>query len=185
MTTGRALADLRDAAVDLSRKSGIAILPEEVSSVYLNDFGLGEFEETGLAVLRFVDTQLVSVKLMLLLPGQTCPEHRHRPVEGYPGKEETFRCQWGECYLHLPGPPTPDPKAVPPARRRDHYTVWHEIGLRPGDQYTSPSDTLHWFQGGPEGAAVWSFCSRVVVGADEFTDPQIRAALASRYQEAR
>jgi len=185
MTTDRAMADLGGVAVDLLRKSGIAIRSEEVSSVYLKDFGLGEFEETGITVLQFVDTRLVNVKLMILLPGQTCPEHRHRPVEDYPGKEETFRCQWGECYLHVPGPPTPYPKAVPPASRQDHYTVWHEIGLRPGDQYAAPSDTLHWFQAGPEGAVVWSFCSRVVVGADKFTDPQVRSALVFHYANAR
>ncbi len=156
-------------------QSGIRFRPEEFDGIYLEHFGLAEFEETGLAVVELVGTDLVSVKVMVLLPRQTCPEHRHRPVGAYPGKEETFRCQWGTCYLYLPGPPTAGPKAVPPARRRSHYTIRNEVELRPGDQYTSPSDTLHWFQAGPEGAVVWSFCSRVAVGADEFTDPAIQA----------
>lgn len=160
-------------AREMLLETGIPLRPEELESVYLEDFALGEFEETGLAILQLLDTTLVNVKLMVLLPGQTCPEHRHRPVADYPGKEETFRCQWGECYLYIAGPSTPYPNAAPPARRKQHYSLQHEIQLEPGDQYTSLSDTPHWFQAGPQGAVVWSFCSRVAVGADAFTDPEI------------
>jgi len=74
-------------------------------------------------------------------------------------------------------------RRLSPATRRDHYTVWHEIRLRPGGQHTALSDTLHWFQAGPEGAVVWSFCSRVNVGADQFTDPRVKAALVHHYKE--
>ena len=35
-------------------------------------------------------------KELILMPRQTCPEHWHPPVGGEPGKEETFRCRWGE-----------------------------------------------------------------------------------------
>jgi D-lyxose ketol-isomerase len=59
--------------------------------------------------------------------------------------------------------------------------VWHEAVLRPGDQLTSPPDTLHWFQAGPESAVVWAFSSRVAAGRDEFADPDI-AGLTSGLQ---
>jgi D-lyxose ketol-isomerase len=164
---------LLQVARQLLLQSGIRVREEELEKIYLEDFGLGEFEETGLALLQIVDTELLNIKIMVLLPGQTCPEHRHRPQDDYPGKEETFRCQWGSCYLFIEGPPTSQPSATPPARRKQHYTLTHELPLGPGDQYTALSNTPHWFQAGPQGAVVWSFCSRVAVGADLFTDPQI------------
>ena len=33
-----------------------------------------------------------------------------------------------------------------PKGSEPYYTVFHEIVLNPGDQYTIPPDTLHWFQ---------------------------------------
>jgi D-lyxose ketol-isomerase len=52
--------------------------------------------------------------------------------------------------------------------------VFHEIALRPGEQYTIPPDTLHWFQAGPEGAVVSEFSSRSTDENDIFTNPEIR-----------
>jgi len=74
----------------------------------------------------------------------------------------------------MPGEPTPTPKARPPAHRKHTYTVWHETILHPGDQLTSPPNTFHWFQAGPEGAVVWSFSSRPTDVEDVFTDPDVR-----------
>ncbi len=39
------------------------------------------------------------------------------------------------------------------AERESTYTVRHEIVLQPGQQYTIPPDTLHWFQADDEGGA--------------------------------
>ena len=54
-----------------------------------------------------------------------------------------------------------------------YYTVFHELLLLPGDQYTIPPDTLHWFQAGPEGAVVSEFSSTSRDELDVFTDPRI------------
>ena len=54
--------------------------------------------------------------------------------------------------------------------------MFHEIALRPGEQYTIPPNTLHWFQAGPEGAVVSEFSSRSTDENDIFTDPNIRRA---------
>ena len=71
----------------------------------------------------------------------------------------------------MPGEPVASPKAKPPS---EFYTVFHEIVLRPGEQYTLPPETLHWFQAGPEGAIVSEFSSPSVDEADIFTDPNIK-----------
>ena len=164
----------RRRAAELLKKSGIALRPKELDGIEVADLGLGELDETGLQILTLVDTGAVSAKLLVLFGGQTFAEHRHPPLGGYPGKEETFRCEYGELYLYTPGEPAPAPKATPPAGRRHTYTVWRETVLRPGDQATSPPDTLHWFQAGPEGAVVWSFATRPTDIEDVFTDPDVR-----------
>ena len=157
-------------------RAGIVITPAEEDRLEVADLGLGEFESTGLGLLTYVNTDRVCAKELVLLPGQTCPQHRHPQVGGRPGKEETFRCRTGTVYLYVPGTPTADPKATPPSHRRATYSVWNEIILRPGDQYTIHPGTWHWFQGGPEGAVVSEFSTRSTDELDEFTDPDIQRA---------
>jgi len=164
----------RRRALDYLREAGIVLRPDEVDNMEVADFGLGELQTSGLQIVVYVNNDRYCAKELVLLPGQTCPQHRHPAVGGRPGKQETFRCRWGVVYLYVAGEPTPDPKAAPPAHRAEHYTVWREIVMRPGDQYTLPPDTWHWFQGGPQGAVVSEFSSTSTDDADEFVDPRIR-----------
>ena len=157
----------------LCQQTGIPLLDHEIGRIEVADFGLSEFEASGLAILALQVTQEVGIKLIALYPWQVCPEHRHPPQGDYPGKEEIFRGQWGEVSLYVPGEPTPNPKGQPPPHRRDYCTVWHEIVLRPGDQYRTPPDTWHWFQAGPDGAVLWSFSSKVTDAEDVFLDPEV------------
>lgn len=166
----------RRRALDYFRQAGIALTPVEAGLIEVADFGLGELERTGLELVTYVNTSRVCAKELVLFPGQTCPEHYHPPVQGSLGKEETFRCRLGEVYVYVPGEPTPNPKARPPAHRRAHYTVWHEIVLRPGEQYTLDPATPHWFQSGPDGAIVSEFSTHSDDESDIFTDPEIQRA---------
>ena len=79
-------------------------------------------------------------------------------------------------YLYVEGEATASPAARIPAGREATYTVRHEIVLQPGQQYTIPPDTLHWFQAGDEGAIVSEFSTRSRDEFDIFTNPQIRRA---------
>jgi D-lyxose ketol-isomerase len=159
---------------DLFRQAGIYITPEEKERIEIADFGLNEFEQTGLGVLVYVNTNRVCAKELAMLPRQTCPEHRHPTVGGRPGKEETFRCRWGEVYIYVSGEPSASPNSKAPAGREDTYNVWHEVVLKPGEQYTLSPDTLHWFQSGDQGAVVSEFSSTSTDEADIFTDPEIQ-----------
>ena len=169
-------AERRRCSYDLFCKAGIFITEAERDRIEIADFGLGEFEQTGLGVLVYVNTDRCCAKELAMWPRQTCPEHRHPSVGGAPGKEETFRCRWGTGYLHIPGERTARPKAKAPRGREATYTIWREIELRPGDQYTVPPDTLHWFQAGGEGAVVSEFSTRSTDEHDIFTDAEIRRA---------
>ncbi|HOX37213.1 MAG TPA: D-lyxose/D-mannose family sugar isomerase [Candidatus Brocadiia bacterium] len=157
-------------------KAGIVLTPMEKKSIEVVDFGLGRLEELGLEIVVYVNTRRCCAKELALFPGQICAEHRHPPVEGEPGKEETFRCRWGEVYLYVPGPAARRPKGRVPADKKSAFTVWHEVILRPGQQYTLEPDTLHWFQGGPEGAIVSEFSTKSRDESDVFTDPEIKRA---------
>jgi len=163
-------------SAEMLEKAGIVITAEERRNMEVIDLGLGEFEKTGLVLVVYVNTDRYCAKELVLLPRQTCPEHRHPSVAGEPGKMETFRCRTGTVYLYCEGEPVENPKAKAPAGSEDYYTVFHEIVLHPGEQYTIPSDTLHWFQGGDEGAIVSEFSSTSRDESDVFTDPRIARA---------
>jgi len=132
--------------------AGIVLTDDERRAIEVADFGLGRLREVGLQLLVYVNTDRYCAKELVLYPGQTCPEHRHPPFEGTPGKEETFRCRAGSVDLYVDG---------------------GRIPLRPGDQHTIPPDTLHWFQAGAEGAVVSEFSSTSRDDLDVFTDPRI------------
>jgi len=174
MLTKEELAKWRQQAVELIEKAGLVITEKEKSEIEIADLGLGEFEQTGLAILIYVNTARSCAKELAMLPRQTCPEHRHPSVGGNPGKEETFRCRWGKVLLYIPGEKTANPQAKPPAGREDAYTVWNEVVLNPGDQYTLAPDTLHWFQAGDEGAVVSEFSTSSTDENDIFTDQEIQ-----------
>ena len=159
--------------VEILSQTGLTLKPEEIEQMEIADFGLGEIEVSGAQIITLVDTPQIAAKILVMLPGQTEPEHTHPAIGDYAGKEETIRCEWGELYLFSPGEPTLNPKGHPPAHRRETYTVWKEDILHPGDQVTFPPNTPHWFQGGPQGAVIWSFSTKVIDKKDVFTDPEI------------
>ena len=57
-------------------------------------------------------------------------------------------------------------------RRRIKRKI-HEIHLLPGEQYTILPNTLHWFQGGEDGAVVSEFSTHSTDETDVFTDTAI------------
>jgi len=126
--------------------------------------------------LVYVNTERVCAKELVLFPRQTCPEHYHPPVEGKPGKEETFRCRWGQVYLYVPGEPTSNIRARVPEGREQYFRVFHEIIMNPGDQYTLLPNTPHWFQAGDEGAVISEFSTSSRDELDIWTDPEIQRA---------
>ena len=166
----------RRQAADMLQAAGIVLTGEERENIEIADFGLGDLERTGLEVVTYVNTDRYCAKELVLFPRQTCPEHRHPPGAGQPGKMETFRCRWGQVYLCVPGEPTEPRHARPPEGSEPHYTVFHEVALAPGEQYTIASDTLHWFQAGEAGVIVSEFSSTSRDESDVFTDPRIKRA---------
>lgn len=153
MLTASEVEAARQRAAAMLTDAGIVLTPAERKAIEVADFGLSRLEEIGLQVVVYANTERVCAKELVMFPRQTCPEHRHPPVGDEPGKEETFRCRQGTVHLHVEGAA--------------------EIVLRPGEQYTVPPNTLHWFQAGDEGAIVSEFSTRSRDELDVFTDPQV------------
>ena len=154
-------------------KACIILTLKEKRNIEIADFGLGRLKEFGLQLIVYVNTERVCAKEMVLFPYQICPEHKHPPINGKTGKEETFRCRWGKVYLYVPGKRPKRTFARIPEDKKQYFTVWKEIVLSPGEQYTIYPGTLHWFQGGEEGAIVSEFSTKSVDEKDIFTDPYI------------
>lgn len=158
-------------ALEMYKKAGIVLTEEEKQRIEVVDFGLNEVESKGLQLLTYVNTERVCAKEMVLLPFQTCAEHKHVPTNGSEGKEETFRCRYGKVYLYVSGA----------GRKEDIHgrlpdfevSVFHEIVLHPGEQYTIMPETWHWFQAGEEGAVISEFSTRSTDETDVFTDARL------------
>lgn len=166
---------MQKAALAILGEAGIALTKEEKAHIEIADFGLNDVETVGLELVMYENNDRYCAKELVLLPGQTCPEHRHPPLSpSNPGKQETFRCRRGIVYLYVPGVPAKKPKARLPKKYLPFVTVWHEVVLRPGDQYTLPPNTAHWFQSGKNGAIVSEFSSTSDDASDVFTDPNIQ-----------
>ena len=133
-------------------EAGVVLTDAERDALEVTDFGLGRLREAGLQLLVYVNTDRYCAKELVLYPGQECPEHRHPPFDGTPGKEETFRCRSGSVELVVAG---------------------ERVVLQPGDQRTIPPDTLHSFRAGDDGAVVSEFSSTSRDDLDVFTDPRI------------
>ena len=173
MISLRELIKARAKANRALTEAGIALTPEEAAEIEVADFGMGDLETLGLQLVTYLNTERVCAKELIMMPWQTCPEHRHPSIGGQPGKEETFRCRAGMMYLYVPGKPNSDPQLHGLENYREHMTSTHEIILLPGDQYTLLPDTPHWFRAGPDGAVVSEFSTTSTDEHDIFTDPRL------------
>jgi D-lyxose ketol-isomerase len=152
-------------------KANIVLTKEEQNNIEIADFGLNNLEKEGLQIVTYINTDRVCSKEMVLFPNQTCPEHKHPTINNKLGKEETFRCRYGKVYLYVAGEKTDNIKCSYP---NSYFTVFNEIILNPGEQYTIYPNTLHWFQAGDEGAVVSEFSTSSHDESDIFTNPNIK-----------
>jgi len=165
----------RRRAALLLKRAGIVLTPREKAEMEVADFGLNDVEHYGIEVIIYENNERYCAKELVMFPRQICPEHRHPPVPGKDaGKRETFRCRWGKVYLYVIGEPAMRPKAVVPKGHEKYFTIWHEVVLKPGDQFTLPQDNLHWFQAGDEGAVLSEFSSMNTDEYDIWTNPNIK-----------
>lgn len=159
-------------AADMIRASGIQITDEEAHGIEVVDFGLSNLEKEGVQVLTLVQTDRISIKVLVLFPNQTEPEHWHPPVGSDPGKEETIRVISGTVYFYIPGESTFNSGFMVDGKD-DCYTMRNEVIMKPCDQITLQPGEKHWFQARDEGAVMYSFSTIARDALDQFSDPDI------------
>src|SRR3954471_11113902 len=125
MITREEHARAQSYAAEQLAAAGIELTAAERDAIEVADFGLGRLREVGLQLLVYVNTDRYCAKELVLSPGQLCPEHRHPPFDGGPGKQETFRVRRGTVEL---------------------WVGSERHVLQPGEQYTIPPDTVHRFR---------------------------------------
>ncbi len=173
MLRRREVLEAQRLALEFMERAGVVLSESERTKIEVSDFGLSDLGHQGAQILTFFNTDRLSAKVIVLFPWQILPEHWHPAVGRDIGKEEVMRVRWGEVYLYVPGPPTPKPRAKIPRGEEKHFTVWHEVVLRPGDQYIVPPQTTHWFQAGEEGAVIDDYSSTARDLLDGFTNPMV------------
>ncbi len=163
---------MKQKVLEQFKQSGIIFTKAELAAIDYADFGLNNFEEEGLSLIVYVNNQDYCAKEMILLPHQTCPEHKHPRIGKRAGKRETFRCRKGLVYLYVEGVEDIIDSIIPQTNN-EFYTCRKQIVLRPGEQYTIAPDTKHWFQAGCEGAVISEFSTQSLDEYDIFTNPKI------------
>ncbi|KQN42849.1 sugar isomerase [Serratia sp. Leaf50] len=161
------------------KQAEIVLTEDEQQRIEIATFGLPDYPASGLQLLTYVNSSRYCAKELVLFPRQTCPEHLHPPFAGTPGKQETFRCRWGEVYLFVDdenltlNDASGEVICEVPEGSEAWYTCTRYILLRAGEQYTIAPNTRHWFQAGDQGAVVSEFSSESRDELDIFTDSRV------------
>jgi len=172
MITRQAYLGAQKRAIEALRPSGLSFTDQELERIEVADFGLSDVNREGAQILTLVQTERLSVKVLILFPQQTEPEHWHPPIGEDPGKEETIRVLTGTLYLYLPGDATLKQCQIPEGKER-FYTSRSELIMGKNCQVTLKPGTKHWFQAGAEGAVLFSFSTAVRDLIDQFSDPNV------------
>lgn len=173
--------DYKNNVKELFKKAQLILTEQELNNIEFADFGLNNIDNEGLNLIIYINTDRYCAKEMVLLPNQTCPEHRHPDINNSRGKQETFRCRWGKVYLYVEGENKANISGtLPQGDNQQYYTARQEIELLPGEQYTIDPNIKHWFKAGPEGAVVSEFSSTSYDEFDIFTNPNINRVCQDR-----
>lgn len=171
----------RQQVINFLQQAHITITEEEKARIEIASFDLPDYPRSGLQLLTYCNSTRYCAKELVLFPNQVCPEHLHPPFEGSIGKQETFRCRWGEVYLFVDDPSlrlNQNDSGKPICSKPEGDEQWYQcdrfILLKAGDQYTIKPNTLHWFKAGEMGAVVSEFSSESRDELDVFTDPRVR-----------
>ena len=96
------IVDIRDKVGDIINKvkemleTARIILPNKISFEISHHYGLEKFNETGAVIINCVNRQYCK-KIIVMLPGQKHPAHKHKI------KEETFHVLYGDITILIDG----------------------------------------------------------------------------------
>jgi D-lyxose ketol-isomerase len=146
-------------------------------SIWAVDFGLGRFEDVGMAgIFWWNDLQYRYFGHdIFLLPGQMIPEHKHVKTDIAPPKMEAWHTRSGWVRLFSDAPATPGAEGFIPASELKFTTCRacqeHHVGEVTG---LNRPEAWHFMVAGPDGAIVTEYATYHDGKALRFTDPGIK-----------
>lgn len=139
---------------------GVPFTELMAKDMWVTDFGLGDFENTGMGGIFWVNDAEHSyfAHAIYLLPGQMIPEHAHVKTE-YPAKFESWMVNHGWIYnFSVIGEETPNAPAIPASHGPIQSKNW--VVQKVGEVlHLKESETYHFMMAGPEGAIVDEWAS--------------------------
>ena len=128
---------------------------------WVTDFGLGDFENTGMGGIFWVNDAEHNyfAHEIYLLPSQMIPEHAHVKTK-FPAKFESWMVQKGMCYnFSAVGEETPNCPKLPESQKgciTSKNFVQQEVGQV---VHLKETETFHFLLAGPQGAVVSEWAS--------------------------
>ena len=152
---------------------GIPFTPFLEENFWVNDFGLGDFENTGMGGVFWINNpdHLYFGHEIYLLPGQMIAEHYHVPSE-YAAKHESWQVRNGWVYNFGIGEPTPNAPALPESQK-EFITAQNFHIMRVGDiSSLQVLESRHFLMAGDEGAVVTVYGTFHDNAGLRFTNPK-------------
>lgn len=147
------------AVKEMILRFGEMYTPKIEAQLWVSDFGLGDFENVGLASVTWFNNEEYGyfAMTMYLLPGQMIPEHVHRPIKDTPpkaAKYESWKGIRGWVYnFSEVGNETPNPPLIPKSFGQvmsQNFSI-----MKAGEtQILKRIETWHFMMAGPDGAIV-------------------------------
>lgn len=152
---------------------GIEYTPTLTKDMWITDFGLGDFENVGMAGIFWVNdsTNCYFGHDIYLLPNQMIPEHRHVATATHPAKFESWRVQKGNCYNFSIGEPTANAPVLP-ASQKEYITSLCFVAQGVDEViHLKQVETPHFLLAGDKGAVVSEFATYHDNAGLRFTNP--------------
>ena len=163
----------KKAFLDMFEYYGIPFTPFLEENFWVNDFGLGDFENTGMGGVFWINNSEHRYfgHEIYLLPGQMIAEHYHVP-SAYPAKHESWHVRNGWVYNFGIGEPTPNPPALPESQK-EFITAQNFQIMRVGDiSSLQVLESRHFLMAGDEGAVVTEYGTFHDNDGLRFTNPK-------------
>jgi len=159
------------------RQRGYPVNDTIAQKLFVTDFGLGRFTDTGMGVIVWHSDEKYNYAGLdaYLLPGQIIPEHWHVKVRDIPEKMEVWLVRSGEIYTYAEGALTPNMREKIKDADAANITAKSERILRVGEiaGISRPLEK-HWMQAGPLGAIFTEFSTFHTGEAVRFTDANVK-----------
>ncbi|MEN6324115.1 MAG: hypothetical protein ABFD09_11600 [Proteiniphilum sp.] len=129
-------------------------------NLFISDFGLGDFENTGMAGVFWLNDSVHSYfgHEIYLLPGQMIGQHRH-VATNYPPKYESWQVRHGWAYNFSTGEPTPNAPKIPASQAGSVTIAHYQIQKVDDIIHLNEAEAPHFLYAGPEGAIVTEYAS--------------------------